>query len=168
MNLVTDGVPGLALGVEKSERNVMSRAPYDPNENILGRGMGRHILTIGLLLGLIALAVGVWGYLTGNPHWRTMVFTTLTLSQLGHALAVRSERDSIFRLGLFSNRPLLIAIAVTLGLQMGVVYLPFARDLFGTTALPLPELAISLVVSTLIFWVVELEKLLIRRSVIHQ
>ena len=166
MNLVTDGVPGLALGVEKSERNIMQRNPYDPNENMLGRGMARHILTVGLLLGLIALGVGLWGYYTGNPHWRTMVFTTLTLSQLGHALAVRSERDSVFSIGLFSNRPLLIAIVVTLALQIGVIYLPFARSLFGTTVLPLRELLISLAISTLIFWVVEGEKLLIRRGIL--
>ena len=146
----------------------MQRNPYDPNENILGRGMARHILTVGLLLGFIALGVGLWGYYTGNPHWRTMVFTTLTLSQLGHALAVRSERDSVFSIGLFTNRPLLIAIVITLVLQMGVVYLPFARSLFGTTALPLTELIISLVLSTLIFWTVEFEKLLIRRGVIPQ
>ncbi len=168
MNLVTDGVPGLALGVEQSERNVMERKPYDPKENILGRGMSRHILSVGLLLGFIALGVGLWGYLTGNPHWRTMVFTTLTLSQLGHALAVRSERDSVFNIGLFSNRPLLIAIAVTLVLQMGVVYLPFAHSLFGTTPLPLPELLVSLAISTAIFWVVEGEKWLIRRGIIKQ
>jgi Ca2+-transporting ATPase len=168
MNLITDGVPGLALGVERSERNVMSRHPYNPSESILGRGMGRHIVVVGLLLGFIALSVGLWGYLTGNPHWRTMVFTTLTLSQLGHALAVRSERDSVFSIGLFSNRPLLVAIVVTLILQMGVVYLPFVRSVFGTTALPWPELLISLVFSTLIFWVVELEKLLIRRGIIPQ
>jgi Ca2+-transporting ATPase len=95
-----------------------------------------------------------------------MVFTTLTLSQLGHALAVRSERDSAFSIGLFSNRPLLIAIAVTLVLQMGVVYLPFAQELFKTTPLALTDLLISLGFSTVIFWVVELEKRLIRRGTI--
>jgi len=164
MNLVTDGVPGLALGVEKPERNVMQRKPYAPDENIFARGMGQHILSIGLLLGLISLGIGYWGFVTGHDNWRTMVFTTLTLSQLGHALAVRSERDSLFTIGVFSNKPLLIAITLTLLLQMGVVYLPFMQKLFNTQPLRLTDLLISLALSTVIFWVVELEKLLIRRT----
>lgn len=164
MNLVTDGVPGLALGVEKPERNVMQRKPYAPDENIFARGMGRHILSIGLFLGLISLGIGYWGFVTGHDNWRTMVFTTLTLSQLGHALAVRSERDSLFTIGVLSNKPLLIAIAVTLLLQMGVVYLPFMQKLFNTQPLRLMDLLISLALSTAIFWVVEVEKLLIRRT----
>ncbi len=163
MNLVTDGVPGLALGVEPTERHAMKRKPYAPGENIFARGMGRHILTIGPLLGLVALGIGLWGYLNGNPAWRTMVFVTLTLSQLGHALAVRSDRDSLFSLGLPGNRPLLVAVAVTLALQMGVVYLPLAQGLFDTVPLTAVEMLICLALSTLVFWAVELEKLIIRR-----
>ncbi|NDJ34287.1 MAG: cation-translocating P-type ATPase [Chloroflexi bacterium] len=168
MNLVTDGVPGLALGLEQPERNVMKRRPYDPDENIFARGMGRHILIFGLALGLISLGIGLWAF-NRDPNtdvWRTMVFTTLTLSQLGHALAVRSDRESLFSIGLFTNKPLLIAIGVTLLLQMGVVYLPFAQNFFETTALSLSDLLISLAFSTIIFWLVELEKLLIRRGIL--
>jgi Ca2+-transporting ATPase len=162
INLTTDGLPALALGVEPAERGIMSRPPYAPNENIFSRGMGRFILWIGLLMGLISLATGYYYWRSGNPVWQTMLFTVLTLSQMGNALAIRSERDSLFRLGLLSNKPLLVSVILTLGLQLAVIYVPFLQDLFATTALSAGDLAVSLALSTLVFWAVELEKWLIR------
>jgi Ca2+-transporting ATPase len=82
---------------------------------------------------------------------------------MGHALAIRSHRDSLFTLGLLSNTALLGAVLLTFVLQMGVVYLPFLQDLFKTSALPPDELLVSLVLSTVVFWGVELEKWLLRR-----
>jgi Ca2+-transporting ATPase len=166
VNLVTDGLPGLALTVEPAERDIMQRSPYHPKENIFGRGMGRHILWVGLLMGLVSLAMGLWFWNAGNPAWQTMVFTTLTLSQMGHAMAIRSGRESLFTSGLLSNVPLLGAVLLTFGLQMAVVYLPFLQAIFGTVALSLSELSISLVMSTIVFWGVELEKWWLRRKVI--
>jgi Ca2+-transporting ATPase len=92
-----------------------------------------------------------------------MVFTTLTLSQMGNALAVRSERDSLFRIGLLSNKPLLGAVLLTFVLQLAVVYVPFLQGVFKTVALPPGDLAISLLLSTVVFWGVELRKWLLRR-----
>ena len=163
INLVTDGLPGLALGVELPERDTMRRAPYHPQESIFGRGLGRHVAWVGLLMGLVSLGVGFGTWQGGWAHWQTMLFTTLTLSQMGHALAVRS-RDSLFKIGLLSNKALLGAVLLTFVLQLAVVYLPFLQGLFNTTALTLPELVLSLLLSTVVFWGVELEKWLLRRD----
>lgn len=171
MNLITDGIPALALGLEKAEPNAMSRAPYNPNESILGRGMGRHILLIGSTLGLAALGLGVWAFQTGLEAtngalaWNTMVFMMLTMAQMGHALGLRSHSESFFTMGFKGNRILVGAVVSTLALQLLAVYTPFFNNLFGTNPLTLGQLAICLVLSTIVFWVVEFEKLLIRRGV---
>jgi Ca2+-transporting ATPase len=126
--------------------------------------MGRHILWVGLLMGLVSLGMGLWFWNIGDPAWQTMVFTTLTLSQMGHALAIRSGRESLFTSGLLSNKPLLGAVLLTFALQMAVVYAPFLQNTFGTIALGLPELSISLALSTVVFFGVELEKWWLRRK----
>jgi P-type Ca2+ transporter type 2C len=164
VNLVTDGLPGLALTIEPAERDIMRRSPYHPNENIFGRGMGRHILWVGLLMGVVSLGMGLWFWNANNPAWQTMVFTTLTLSQMGHAMAIRSGTESLFTSGLLSNKPLLGAVLLTFGLQMAVVYVPFMQETFGTIALSMSELSISLVMSTIVFIAVELEKWWLRRK----
>ena len=163
INLVTDGLPGLALTLESAERDAMRRPPYAPQESIFGRGLGRDILWVGLLMALVSLGVGYWGWSTGNPAWQTMVFTTLVLSQLGNAMALRSERDSLFTIGLFSNPAMLGTVLLTFGLQLAVVYVPLLQGIFNTQALSASELAISLVLSTVVFLGVEAKKLLLRR-----
>ena len=162
VNLVTDGLPGLALSVEPSEPGVMHRKPFHPNENIFGRGMGRHILWVGLLMGFLSLGMGWWAWSTGRHDWQTMVFTTLTLSQMGNALAIRSGRESLFKLGWFTNKALLGAVLLTFVLQMAVVYVPTLQNIFKTVPLPPLDLAISLALSTVVFWGVELEKWFLR------
>jgi Ca2+-transporting ATPase len=164
INLVTDGLPGLALAVEPAERNTMSRPPYAPDESIFARGMGRHILWVGLLMGLVSLGSGFWNWSTGGPTWRTFLFTTLTLSQMGHALAVRAERDSFFTIGPFTNMALVGAVLLTLVAQLLVIYLPPLQTLFGTQALSWQDLLLSLALSTVVFWGVELEKVFLRRG----
>jgi Ca2+-transporting ATPase len=163
VNLVTDGLPGLALGLEPAERDIMKRSPIPPGESIFARGVGAQMIRIGLMMGLVSIGVGYWGWTTGNANWRTMVFTTLTLAQMGNALAIRSSRDSLFTIGLLSNKPLLGAVLLTFVLQLLVIYLPPLQNLLSVNALPPIELAISLVASTLVFVTVEIEKLLIRR-----
>jgi P-type Ca2+ transporter type 2C len=163
VNLVTDGLPGLALTAEPPEPNTMKRPPYSPQESIFGRGMGRDVLWIGLLMGAVSLGVGFWAWSTGIAAWQTMVFTTLTLSQMGNAMATRSERESLFRLGILSNKMLLGSVLLTLVLQLGVIYVPFLQEVFSTTALSAQELAISLLVSLLVFVSVEMQKWMLRR-----
>ena len=158
INLVTDGVPGLALSVEQAELNTMKRPPHNPNENILGRGLVLDILWIGFLMGIISLLSGFTLWQNGQESWRTMIFTTLTLSQMGNALAIRSDYDSLFKIGLFSNKAMLASVLLTFILQMAVIYIPFFQDIFDTVALTPQELAISLAISTIVFFSVETAK----------
>ena len=166
INLVTDGLPGLALAVEKAERDTMRRPPYPPKEQIFDRAMVWDIAWIGLLMGVVSLALGYWTYWFGSSkaHWQTIVFTVLTLAQLGNALAIRSSRDSLFHIGVFSNMALVSSIALTFGLQMAVVYWVPLQRIFKTTALDTPELLLCIALSTIVFWAVEAQKRLSRRE----
>jgi Ca2+-transporting ATPase len=163
MNLVTDGLPALALGVEPAERNTMLRPPLSPSAGVFSRGMGVGIVWIGLATGLATLAVGCYYWRGGRENWQTVVFTTIILFQMGLALATRSESGSFFSMGPLTNRLLLGAVSLTICLQMLVVYIPFLRGIFKTTALSAGDLAICFAVGSLGFWAVELEKWLIRR-----
>jgi Ca2+-transporting ATPase len=166
INLVTDGLPALALGVEPAERDAMKRPPHPPGESIFARGMGVHILWVSTLMAAVTLGVGRWAHGAGLDgwHWQTMVFMTLTLSQLGHVLAIRSSRQSLFRMGLFSNPTLVGAVGVTFLLQLAITYVPFAQDIFRTRPLAAGALAVSLAASVVVFAAVEIEKLIRRRS----
>jgi Ca2+-transporting ATPase len=166
INLVTDGLPGLALAVEPAERDTMRRPPYPPHEHIMGHGMWRDIVWVGLLMGATSLVMGYFRWTTGaeaESHWRTIVFTVLTLAQMGNAMAIRSNRDSLFRIGVFSNRAMLGAVSLTFGLQMAVVYLPSLQRVFHTTALSIGELIACIALSSVVFWAIEAKKLLTRR-----
>ncbi|MDY0188523.1 MAG: cation-translocating P-type ATPase [Syntrophus sp. (in: bacteria)] len=163
INLVTDGLPALALSVEPPEGNVMNRPPRHPKESIFAGGLGIHAIVIGLLMAALVLCIQVWSIRTGNEHWQTMVFTMLCITQLGHVLAIRSERESLFRIGLFSNRYLLGAVLLTFLLQMATVYLPVLNSVFKTTPLTLQELLLTLAVSSVVFFAVEIEKFFRRR-----
>lgn len=165
INLLADGLLAVALGVEPAERNVMKRPPYKPNESIFSRGVGRDILWVGFLLGMVLLGVA-WGYFTDNPegvHWQTMVFSTLAFSRMGLAQTMRSDRDSLFSLNPLGNKPLLGAVLLTFGLQLAVIYLPFFQALFKTTALSGIDLAVSLALSSIVFWAMEIQKWLVRQ-----
>ncbi|HSO07350.1 MAG TPA: cation-translocating P-type ATPase [Pelomicrobium sp.] len=168
INLVTDGLPGLALAVEPEEKRVMQRPPRPPQETIFAHGMWQHILWVGLLMGGVTILTQAWAYHTGSAHWQTMVFTVLTLSQLGHALAIRSETESIFTLGLLSNKPFLGAVLFTFVLQMAVIYVPLLQPVFRTEALTAAELGLTLALSTVVFFAVELEKWAIRRGWLYR
>ncbi len=163
MNLVTDGLPALALGVEPAEPNIMKRKPYPPSEGIFARGMGIDIIWMGLMMGLAPLLMGLYYWHEGDPAWQTMVFTALVLSQMAFALAVRSERESVFKIGIFSNPSMLGAIGLTIVLQLLVIYLPFLQGFFQTDPLDPQHLIIALVLSTLPFIGFELKKWIVRR-----
>ena len=168
VNLVTDGLPGLALAVEPAERGVMRRPPRRPAESVFAHGLWQHAVWVGLLMGGVTLATQAWAYRTGNAHWQSMAFTVLTLSQMGHVLAVRSERDSLFALGIASNRPLLWAVILTFMLQMSTLYVPVLQRVFRTHALSAGELALCLALSSVVFFGVEMEKLLVRKGLLYR
>jgi len=173
INLVTDGLPGLALAAEPTEKGVMKRPPRHPKESIFSNGMGVHIIWVGLLMGFTSIFTQAWSIKTGNAHWQTMVFTVLCLSQMGHALAIRSERESLFSQGLLSNKPLLGAILLTFALQMATIYVPFLNPIFKTQpltlseSLTLSELTLTLALSSVVFCAVEIEKIVKRRKTIR-
>ncbi len=168
MNLVTDGLPALALAVEPAEPNVMNRPPNDPKESIFARGLGSYMIRIGIILAVLAISLMIWSYdyvktTPGDPErWKTMVFTTLCIAQMGHALAIRSNTQLTIRMNPFSNPYVLAAVSLTTILQLMLIYIPFLRDFFGTHYLNFTELAVCLGFSTLMFVWVELEKLFIR------
>jgi Ca2+-transporting ATPase len=141
----------------------MRRPPHPPGESIFARGLGRHVIWVGLLMCALAGGAGYWYWKNSDPRWQTILFTTLTLSQMAHVMAIRSERQSLFRIGIFSNRPLLGAVAMTVLLQLALIYVPFLQTFFQTMALPPFELALTLELSAVVFWAVELEKWLARR-----
>ncbi len=163
INLVTDGVPGLALTAEPGEKDIMNRPPRDPKESIFAKGLGGHIVWVGLLMGAVSIMTQALFIDSSQTHWQTMVFTVLCLSQMGHVLAVRSEQESFFTQGALSNKPLLGAVLLTFGLQMATIYVPFLNPIFKTEPLTAGELSVTLLLSTSVFLAVEIEKT-IKRS----
>jgi len=165
INLVTDGLPALALSAEPAEGDIMSRPPRHPTESIFAGGLGHHAVWVGLLMAVIVLVTQVWSIQVENVHWQTMVFTMLCLTQLGHVLAIRSEKESLFKIGLLSNKYLLGAVLLTFLLQMATVYVPFLNSIFKTTPLTLKEMLVTLAMSSVVFFAVEFEKFVKRRKV---
>ncbi len=158
VNLVTDGLPGLALTVEAAEPSTMRRKPHAPNENIFARGLGRDVLLIGFVLALLSLLAGYIFWRNGSENWQTIVFTTLTLAQMGNVMALRADHESVFQIGFFSNRYMIGAVLLTVALQLLVIYVPLLQNLFGTRPLSLSELGISFALSLLLFIFVEVMK----------
>jgi len=179
MNLVTDGFPALALGVESPERDVMKRPPRHPQAPIIDRRMARQIVWVGALMALLSLGVGyaAWAHepavteaaVTTGGHgghdavtatvWQTMLFTTMVFTQLFLSLGVRSTRDSLFRIGLFTNRPLIAALALTFGLQIAVIYVPVLQGFFRTTVLSAGQLGACIAAGAAMLAAVEISKL---------
>lgn len=170
MNLVTDGLPALALAVEPAEPDVMKRPPFSPRQSIFAQGMGAYMVRIGIIFAILTIILMVWAYdhthALGYPRspetWKTMVFTTLCLAQMGHALAVRSNTRFTFELDPLSNPFILYAVVVTTILQLMLVYVPPLRAFFGTHWLSPLELAICFGFSALMFVWIEAEKGFIR------
>ena len=129
--------------------------------------MWQHILGIGLLLGALCLGVQAWALAHNNPAGQTMVFTVLTLGQMAHVMAIRSEYDPLWRIGLASNRPLLGAVLLTFALQMATIYMPILNPIFKTQPLSAAELGVCLGAAAVVWAVVELEKAWRRQQSMH-
>ncbi len=172
MNLVTDGLPALALALEPAEPDVMQVPPFDPKESIFARGLGLYMVRVGIILAIFATACMVWAYSEAQVvplatdgdrnRWQTMVFTTLCLSQMGHALALRSQCKLTIELNPLGNIWLLIAIGLTTILQILLIYVEPLRNFFKTDLLTPTELLVCFGFSTLVFVWVEMEKLFLR------
>ncbi len=166
INLVTDGLPGLALASEPAERDLMQRPPRPPAESLFARGLGMHAFLVGLAMAALSLGLQAWFLHSGSAAWQTAVFTTLCFAQLAHVMAIRSEQTSLLTMRIMSNRPLLGAVVLTFLLQIAVVYLPAFNVLFRTVPLSASELALCIGLALVILVLVELEKWLRRCGVI--
>lgn len=137
INLVTDGLPALALGIDPTEANCMRRPPRHPKENIFSRGLSRKIVSRGIQIGFSTILVFAGIYLLRNDLAlaRTMAFCTLVFCQLFHVLDCRSENYTIFELGIFTNPYLLLAVTASIIMQLSVIYVPFLSNIFATVPL---------------------------------
>ncbi|MBV1734203.1 MAG: cation-translocating P-type ATPase [Candidatus Desulforudis sp.] len=166
MNLLTDSLPGLALTAEPAERDVMKKPPRHPDEGVFAHGRGFYIVKFGLVIGITALLFQAFAIKEGMP-WQTMVFTALVIGRMAVAMSVRSDYDSLFKIGFFSNKPLLGAVLLTFTLQMTVVYMPFLNPIFKTEPLALSELMVTLALSAVVFFAMEIEKLTRRKKAVR-
>ncbi|WP_241392587.1 cation-translocating P-type ATPase [Rippkaea orientalis] len=167
MNLVTDGLPALALAVEPADPNIMRRPPFSPKESIFARGLGLYIVRIGLIFAIVSISLMMWSFdeaqTSGTPDsWKTMVFTTLCIAQMGHAIAARSTTQLAIEMNPLSNPYLWGAVVVTTILQLMLIYVPFLRNFFDTEILTQQQLIICLLFSSIMFVWVELEKIILR------
>jgi Ca2+-transporting ATPase len=158
LNLLTDGLLGLGMGVENPEADTMKRAPFSPKEGVFSRGAGVQTIWVGVMIGALALGLGSWYYFTDRPEWQTMIFTSLAFMQVFQALASRSSKDSLFKLGVLSN-PLLAGMALlVVALQMMVMYIPALAHFFEVLPLSGCDLSIAAGAGVLVFVVMEVEK----------
>ena len=157
MNLITDGLPALALGVEPKEPDVMSRKPRNTQESIINK---RSILIMLIISCIITLGT-FWVFLTELPngliHARTMAFTTIVFFELFVALNFRSEHP-LLEVGLFTNKKLLLAILSSILLQLMVIYVPLFDPIFETTFVSLSDWVKIILVSSSIFFILEARK----------
>ncbi len=167
INLISDGFPAISLSFEKAEKNIMKRPPRDPKENVFANGNGLHMIWVGLFMAAVALLAQNWAIQNGL-HWQTIVFNIVCLSQMGHVLAIRSNKQSFFSVPLFSNIPLIFAVTTAVILQIAVTYIPVIHSVFKTKALSLREFIFVVIASSLVFFAVEIEKLIFRKKKKHQ
>jgi len=139
----------------------MRRPPRPRSESIFAYGVWQHILWAGLLIGGVSLYACHWA-LAHDVHAPTITFTVLTFAQLAHVMAIRSERESLFAIGVASNRLLLLAVVASVGLHLLLIYVPWLQQVFGTKAIAPSALALACALSLLVFVGVELEKWAIR------
>ena len=163
INLVTDGLPGLALAYEPEEKQIMQRPPRHPNESIFAGGLGVHVMWVGLLTGATTIITQVLEIHQNNPNWQTMVFTVLCFSQMGHVFAIRHDMRSFFSENPLTNYRLVLAVLMTFILQLCTIYIPALNPIFKTTPLSMNELLIAIALSSVVFIAVEIEKFVKRR-----
>jgi Ca2+-transporting ATPase len=173
INLVTDGLPALALGMDPIEPDVMKRGPRDPQEGVITKRVWLLIWIVGITIAIVTLwiysvsmlnLIGFWHYSPEEAVLRagTLALTILVMTQMVHALNSRSGHLSLFQVGFFKNRYLLIAITISIVLQVLIVYFPPFQIVFRTVPLLLEDWILILLLSLSVFVVVEVFKFMIR------
>lgn len=164
LNLLTDGLLGLGMGVENPEADTMTRAPYSPKESVFSRGAGPQTVWVGVMIGALALGLGSWYFFNGRAEWQTMIFTSLAFMQVFQALASRSSKESLFKMGVMSN-PLLAGMALlVVVLQLAVIYIPALGTFFEVIPLSACDLSITAGAGVIVFAVMELAKRIQRKD----
>lgn len=158
LNLLTDGLLGLGMGVENPESDTMKRKPYSPTEGVFSRGAGAQTIWVGVMIGALALGLGAWYFFTDRPEWQTMIFTSLAFMQVFQALASRSAKESLFKMRLMSNPLLAGMVLLVVVLQMLVMYVPALANFFEVLPLSGCDLSIAAATGLIVFVVMELEK----------
>jgi Ca2+-transporting ATPase len=153
VNLLTHGLPGVALGSEPADPAAMRRPPRPPAESVLGGGLWQRIVRVGVVISAVTLGVAVWGHATGRP-WQSLAFFALGATQLAVAAGSRVKP------GTLANPSLLIAVAGALGLQFAGLYVPFLQDLLHTKPLTLTDLAVVFALSALGYAAIRLDRVL--------
>jgi len=141
INLVTHGLPGVAIGAEEAEPDLLRRPPHSPAEGVLTRRTSAQVLVFGAAITVACLAVAAWAYAADAP-WQTMLFLTLALGQLGLALTTRSDNRPFWRVPLRANPLLVVAVASSAVLMLAGIYLPGLDTLLGTDALTAGQLGV--------------------------
>ncbi len=157
INLVTDGPPALALGVDPPSPDVMSRPPRDPKEKILSRRAIRFLIMVGIIMTIGTLGVFWWGLGVSLDKARTLAFTTLVIYEMFNVINCRSLKYSMFKIGVFSNRKLIYAIIVSIILQLLVIYVPVIQIGFRTVALGLLDWLVIVVISSTVLIITQLK-----------
>ncbi len=142
LNLITDGAPALALGLEKGEKDIMNRPPRHPDEPVINRLMVWRIAIQGIVDTIVVLAafrMGLNLYPENVHHAQTLAFATLSISELLRAYSARSERFFVFQIGVFSNRFMQYAVLSSLLILLGIIYIPVLDPVFNTTFLTLRD-----------------------------
>jgi len=167
VNLVTDGLPAIALGMDPVDRNIMRKGPREPAEPVVGRKNGLIMVLQGLFIALctlVAFAVVLFYENASLAEARTAAFMVLACSQLFHAFNCRSNTESIFKLGFFSNPKLILAVGVSLVLQIIITELPFSHAVFKTTDLGWQDWGLIILLSSFPLWAMEVVKLIRRMT----
>ncbi|MGB8951442.1 MAG: calcium-transporting P-type ATPase, PMR1-type [Candidatus Aminicenantales bacterium] len=161
VNLVTDGLPALALGMDPVDPDIMKRPPRPPKEPIITRARAKLILAQGAFIAfcsLLAFCFVLFVENEGIARARTAALIALTCSQLFHSLNCRSQSESLFKIGLLSNVRLVYAATASFFLQLAIIFIPFTQRIFKVEALSILDLAVLTVISSLPFWAMELLK----------
>ncbi len=169
VNLVTDGFPALALGVDPKSPDIMSRPPRNLQEQVISPWMWYRIFFIGTFIGLAILIVldayypgGLWDFkpVADPDYGRTMAFTTLVMFEMFNAFNFRSFHQSVFKVGVFKNLWLIGAVALSVGLQLLVIYMPVLQRAFHTVPLGAIDWVVVILVSSTVLIFMEITKLL--------
>jgi Ca2+-transporting ATPase len=163
INLVTDGLPALALGTEPAQADIMKMPPRNPNDSILSKETLIFIVFVGVIMCIGTLYIFAAELPMGMEKARSMAFTTLVMFQMFNVFNCRSAKHSLFKIGILSNKKLILAITISILLQLLVLYLPIMQSAFGTTGLGLLDWFNVLVISVTVLIIVQIKMIISER-----